>query len=115
MKYSPVPNSHWPISCQYQSEADDKYIYLLLLVRKGLDESKSSYSPSKILPQLFPEYLEAFWYFNCHPFYLLLYAYCSFSAVIGQIMVTWPPYKIDIGVHNSLDSLSILFEWAVGI
>ena len=46
---------------------------------------------------------------------LLLYAYCSFSAVIGQIMVTWPQYKIDIGVHNSLDSLSILFEWAVGI
>ena len=45
----------------------------------------------------------------------LLYAYCPFSAVIGQIMVTWPPYKIDIGVHNSLDSLSILFEWAVGI
>ena len=45
----------------------------------------------------------------------LLYAYCSFSAVIGQIMVKWPPYKIDIGVHNSLDSLSIFFEWAVGI
>ena len=27
------------------------------------------------------------------------YAYCSFSAVIGLIMVTWPPYKIDIGVQ----------------
>ena len=27
---------------------------------------------------------------------LSLYAYCSFSVVIGQIMVTWPPYKIDI-------------------
>ena len=25
---------------------------------------------------------------------VLLYAYCPFSAVIGQIMVTWPPYKI---------------------
>ena len=27
MKYSPVPNSYWPISCEYQSEADDKYTY----------------------------------------------------------------------------------------
>ena len=29
----------------------------------------------------------------------LLYAHCSFSAVIGQIMVTWPPYEIDIRVQ----------------
>ena len=30
---------------------------------------------------------------------ILVYAYSSFSAVIGQIMVTWSPFKIDIGVQ----------------
>ena len=36
---------------------------------------------------------------------ILLYAYCSFSAVIGQIMVTWPPYKSDIGVQYHFPTL----------
>ena len=36
---------------------------------------------------------------------MLLYAYCSFSAVIGQIMVTWPPYKSDIGVQYHFPTL----------
>ena len=37
----------------------------------------------------------------------LLYAYCSFSAVIGQIMVTWPPYKSDIGVQYYFPTLKL--------
>ena len=41
------------------------------------------------------------WYWSM----ILLYAYCSFSAVIGQIMVTWPPYKSDIGVQYHFPTL----------
>ena len=34
-----------------------------------------------------------------------LYTYCSFSAVIGHIMVSWPPYKSDIGVQYHVPTL----------
>ena len=37
---------------------------------------------------------------------LLVYAYCLFSAVIGQIMVTWPPYKSNIGVQYHFPTLT---------
>ena len=38
-------------------------------------------------------------YIYIHMYIYLLYAYSSFSAVIGQIMITWPPYEINIGVQ----------------
>ena len=41
---------------------------------------------------------------KCH-ICISLYAYCLFSAVIGQIMVTWPPYKSDIGVQYHFPTL----------
>ena len=32
MKYNPVPNSNWPISCEYQSEADDNNVYAIYVI-----------------------------------------------------------------------------------
>ena len=37
----------------------------------------------------------------------ILYARCSFSVAIGQVMVTRPPYKIDIGVQYRFPTIRL--------